>query len=358
MESHTSVTQKVWGFFSFINTMWLTAIFGIAISIGPAIWSVTTPLRALMAQLGLRLKALIEWCLKEIVIPLALKLHTNGILEVAAFSSSFVLAAQGLRMQPESGLFVTISGLVAMLACPLYSFSLHGRELRCWYDRHERIARCTPGVAIFLFSTPMALHFRSSLLAYVATAGLSHCLGFSVLIFPFCYCIGWKDRDAMMISAGTAASVLSLYCVAKVMHWVPHHLDVFQSPVSVLGSVLLFLCLLIMSNKYYYDGGNNTLYYVWRNVAFLVSAMLAIYMGNVFGMTGLANTATTFLVLWLLEKYCEVHNELGFNFWVLILILSGVMYKAALWLHAHPAFVASLFTGFDKRDDAVVPLPF
>ena len=33
--------------------------------------------------------------------------------------------------------------------------------------------------------------------------------------------------------------------------------------------------------------------------------------------------------------------------------------QAALWLHAHPAFVASLFLGFSQRDDAaVVPLPF
>ena len=88
-------------------------------------------------------------------------------------------------------------------------------------------------------------------------------------------------------------------------------------------------------------------FYIRRNVIFLLCALIAIYIGNVFQMNGLANTATTFLVLWMLEKYCEIHFELKLNIWVLILLLSGVMYKLALWLHANPAFVASLFTGFD-----------
>ena len=149
----------------------------------------------------------------------------------------------------------------------------------------------------------------------------------------------------------------------KVLRLCPAWLAVFESPATVLGSVMLFLCLLIISNKYYYSRGDqHRLAYfqrsliivmtLWelayagcgrRNAAFLVAAVLAIAMGrshrvshphpnphpnphpsrdpnpkhithgpfldSVFGMTGLANTATTFLVLWCLEKYCEIHFE-------------------------------------------------
>ena len=38
MQDHVSIAQRVWGFFHFVNIMWLLAIFGIVVSIGPAIW--------------------------------------------------------------------------------------------------------------------------------------------------------------------------------------------------------------------------------------------------------------------------------------------------------------------------------
>ena len=56
-----------------------------------------------------------------------------------------------------------------------------------------------------------------------------------------------------------------------------------------------------------------------------------------------ANTATTFTVLWLVEKYAELHLEARWNGWFLLLLLSLSAYKGALWMHDHPAFVASMF---------------
>ena len=58
---------------------------------------------------------------------------------------------------------------------------------------------------------------------------------------------------------------------------------------------------------------------------------------------GLANTAVTFTVLWLVEKYAELHLEAQWNGWVLLLLVSLIAYKGALWLHNHPVFVASMF---------------
>ena len=65
--------------------------------------------------------------------------------------------------------------------------------------------------------------------------------------------------------------------------------------------------------------------------------------GWVCGVPGLANTATTFTVLWLVEKYAELHLEARWNGWFLLLFLSLSAYKGALWMHDHPAFVASMF---------------
>ena len=68
----------------------------------------------------------------------------------------------------------------------------------------------------------------------------------------------------------------------------------------------------------------------------------------------MANTANTFLVLWGLEKYSEVHFSREFDVWFYVLVMAGIMYKAALWLHAHPTFVVSLFSSFERNPDAQV----
>merc|ERR1711959_496924 len=83
--------------------------------------------------------------------------------------------------------------------------------------------------------------------------------------------------------------------------------------------------------------------YLRNNAIFLVFCVLAIGVGNVYGMLGMANTAVTFLVLWVLEKYCDLHTRNRWNMWVLVLLGSALMYKAALWLHGNPEFVVSLF---------------
>ena len=40
-----------------------------------------------------------------------------------------------------------------------------------------------------------------------------------------------------------------------------------------------------------------------RNMAMVCALLACSYVGNVYGMAGMANTASTFWVLWLVEKY-------------------------------------------------------
>jgi len=262
---------------------------------------------------------------------------------------------------PDAGLYVSISGLVALHLCPVYSYKVHGMGLNTFFDKHTRLAACAPGLIACLYCTPLALHYQSTLLAYMATMAICHCLGFSVLIFPFCYCIGWRDKDTMICSASTGAVLLTTYTAAKIMRVLPVEAQLFESPISVMGCIMMFLCLLIVCNLHYdyRRGAPISQRYCQANVVFLLTAMVCVYVGNVFVMTGLANTATVFLVMWCLEKYAELHFELKFNVWIFILFISAFMYKAALWLHTNPAFVASLFSSFSPDADAqVTPLLF
>ena len=71
--------------------------------------------------------------------------------------------------------------------------------------------------------------------------------------------------------------------------------------------------------------------------------VIAIYIGNVYGMMGMANTATVYAVLYGFEKFNEVYFYMVKDVWVYIFGLSFIAYQMALWVHMHPEFIVSLF---------------
>jgi len=76
----------------------------------------------------------------------------------------------------------------------------------------------------------------------------------------------------------------------------------------------------------------------------MINALLgALAAGSMLGLPGMFNTGVTFTVLYVMEKYIELHYEMKWNAWFLMLLISATMYKASLWLHRNPDFVKSLF---------------
>lgn len=141
----------------------------------------------------------------------------------------------------------------------------------------------------------------------------------------------------------TATSALLLLGHLIVRECCGHRvLGPFDSPLSVVGSLTLYLALLILSSLYY-DRRNGR--YTQLNALTAAALLLGAGTGWVCGARGLANTASAFILLWLMEKYAELHMEARWNGWLLLLLASLCAYKGALWLHANPAFVASMFGG-------------
>jgi len=122
--------------------------------------------------------------------------------------------------------------------------------------------------------------------------------------------------------------------------WIESVLTPFKSAVSIFGSVVFFLALLIMSSKFYFAKKDS---YVALNCAMVFFLLSFHLFGQVAGLFGMSNTATVFTVLWIAEKYADIHISSHWNGWVLVFILSVTTWRCALWLHLHPDFVVSLF---------------
>jgi len=333
-----SLISSVYGFFTFVNIMWLLAILGIAVSLGPALWALTRPLRQIVLLLSTRIRDAIVWVLKEIVIPFCLRMHIWGGWELLGFLLAFMLTAQGCRMVSWGGMYVSISGLVASHMCCYYSFVLHGQRLIPHFRRHDHI-ECIIGLTSFLLASPLAIFFQSTLIAYGASIGFCFFIGTSWWLLPFFFLFG---RNELMVTTGTSLVVMILYWGLRITGWAPAAVAPFSSPVSVFGGITLFTGVIIFSS-YYYRDRERQLNYIVRNAVAVGAFALFITLGNVYHTDSLTNTAMTFSVLWLMCKYSEIHFEMRWNLWVLMLLASAVVYKGSLWLHANPAFVASLF---------------
>merc|ERR1711981_1415633 len=96
----------------------------------------------------------------------------------------------------------------------------------------------------------MALHYHSTLLAYLAVVCGYATLGFSVACFGLCWCIGFNSEEGIERCLGASGLTLLAVLVRPGMQLGP-----FASPITVFGGIVGFLALLIVSSKWYGNVG-------------------------------------------------------------------------------------------------------
>jgi len=336
LEQHTGLVARVRGAFNFVNLVWLVSILGIAISIGPSVTHLLKPIRQWLYRAA-------RWLLRHVIEPVVARLHSWGIIELVVWA-----AAAAIRLDADSvfdrptGNYIAVTSLALALGpCYAYSTFLWATRLQSSdRDAFIRITSCWAAVTL----APVAHAYQSTLLAYLSVFALYSALGFSVACYGLCWCIGFTSKRAVERVVATSALTLVIGLLLRELG--PRFalsreaLGVFSSPLAVVGSLTLYLGLLITSSLYYDRRSGR---YLARNMLTLGALLAGAAAGFVSGQEGLANTACTFVVLWTAEKYGELHCEAKWNGWVLLLVMSIAAYRAALWMHDHPAFVASIF---------------
>ena len=133
-------------------------------------------------------------------------------------------------------------------------------------------------------------------------------------------------------------SVLLVLCftVLRALGVDPGKLRPFAPAAMCLGNIMYFLALLIMSGSY-----RRTKRHLIVNVIMVVSLVAAILFGSVLILPSMTNTATTFLVLWAMQKEIEVDWG-GVGIVVLFMNFVG-LYFIAHYLHTHPEHIYSMF---------------
>jgi hypothetical protein len=328
VESEKSFTQRVYGMFTFVNFMWLLAIVGIAVSIGPCIYSLLEPLQQALWELA-----------KLIWTEIILRFHGWGVWEICAHAVTSMLVIEGFRFNAESGFYVSLTGMALALPTYAYSFTLHSP-----YKPQDIKVFNTFYICSFLL--PLAIHYNSSLLSWIIVIGYYSCIGFSFICCGLCYFIGFTDKDALIRVSVNSVILQIIFIGTKLMGITVPAIKLFQTPIITFSSILLNLGLLILTNHYYgcvETRNGRRLSYMEKQTIMVIQLFACIFIGTVYGIPGLANTGFVFFVLYCIEKYVEMHLVCEWNGWVLVFASSVVLYYSALYLHRNPEFIISLF---------------
>eukprot|EP00386_Alphamonas_edax_P001095 GDKI01003198.1.p1 GENE.GDKI01003198.1~~GDKI01003198.1.p1 ORF type:complete len:799 (-),score=318.95 GDKI01003198.1:198-2594(-) len=347
VEGERGIIQRVVGFFTFVNIMWCFAILGITISVGPAVAYVVGPfIMKLVSQILLPL-------IVDVLIPLLLRL--KPLYEITGYLVIMWITGTSGRYPPETGIFFAATACGLLIPMMFATAKYHGDDS----GNVDVFMQLLFG-STMLCLIPQAVLYNSSLLGFFAVAQLYACLGFSVIPFGLCWCIGWRNEDRMVRTSATSIIIIVLLlclrftvqsqAAAGVMdvslQQMERVVQPFASGLMVLGAITYFLAGLIMSARYRYNITMSEL--MGNNVRMIVSLILAFFLGTQLGSASLTNTAITFAVLYVSEKSLELPGaRSGGGFWLWFLCISIGMWRAALWLHAHPDFVVSLFDGAD-----------
>ena len=200
-----------------------------------------------------------------------------------------------------------------------------------------------PKESVFYYSSLFSCqHFlQSTFFGYLTVVSMYSGLGFGVVCRSLCWIIGFNSKEALYRCCCSSLLLLLIFVGLRMYSVDEEQICLpFVSPVTVFGSNMYFLGMLILSWLH----ARVDIPYWARQLHMCISLLVASYIGFVFGFEGLANTSIVYLSIYLVEKYVELHSEMKWSGWILILILSCFLYRSSLYLHQNPQIILSLFS--------------
>ncbi len=160
------------------------------------------------------------------------------------------------------------------------------------------------GTLFFVWSS-VALFYQSEYVGFIAVGAFMGMLGFSAMIIPCGYAIGFRDKDALSRATSAAFVVLIGFVTLRIVGQSLPYIHVFELGTLWFGSFIGYLGLLIASSRWY----KNRVMYPAMQLITILLGMAAIGVGSVFGIPQLLGVGGTFFVLYLIEKPFEIPTE-------------------------------------------------
>lgn len=244
--------------------------------------------------------------------------------EVVFLGGSLGLLFWGRTLSPGVAPYVGLTGCLLFGAAMLFTAKAH---------KGLNLGGALLSASMCLAWSIAALMYGSSMLGFIAVAALMSAFGFSILVSPLCYCIGFEDDAAVGKATSAAFTVLIAYVCVRVFGLDASILGIFESGALFLGSFVGYLGLLIASSRWYGSRNRN---YVLFQIVTVAAGIAALLVGSVFGIGELQKIGGTFFVLYLVEKLFEIPVGSKRGYAALGLVASAAVFGFCMYVKSNP----------------------
>jgi hypothetical protein len=295
--------QKFAGFVTFVNILWVFAIVIVVVSFCYLFGDLVKHLFEILANVPLWFYELVFY----------------GLSLWTIFSAD--------KYRPGVSHYVALTG--CLLFAGALAFTCSRRQFKGTGFAYSLILAVLYSAVAVLYTSPM--------IGFVAVIALMGALGFSVIVSPLVYCIGFENEDSLGKATVAAFALLIAFSVVKIFGF--QTAQVFQTGALWMGSFVGYLGLLIASSKWY----KRNFPYVVMQFVTIAFGVAALFVGSVYQIGELQKIGGTFFALYVLEKFCEIPVESTRGYAVLGLTGGGLVYWFCMTVKSNPeAFRAYL----------------
>lgn len=243
------------------------------------------------------------------------------VYEVIGYAASAALVVWAYFLEGSNQLWPLLGGSLLFGGMLIITGTIH--QIEANYERFFG--------ALFVVWAAIALIFQNSTVGFITVGAFMGMLGFSFMVIPMGYAIGFQDDDAL--KRGTTAGFITLAAFVAIRisgTYVPY-IHVFEAGALWLGSFVGFIGLLIASSRWYV---NRTAYVVMQVIA-IAFGMVAIGIGSIFGISQLLGIGGTFFALYLIEKPFEIPAQSLTGYAAIGLVVAALVGGGVWWAQNH-----------------------
>jgi hypothetical protein len=183
----------------------------------------------------------------------------------------------------------------------------------------------------------VAYFHQEPILGFASVAAFMAFMGFSIIITPLAYFIGFKDEETLS-RAGGAGLLISILLVLErlfVPAGVPQ-LDIFRTGMLWLGPFVFALSMLIRANRWMITEKQN-----WLGMQLMAFGAFFMLMsaGANLQIEAMLNVGTGFMILYVLEKPLEIKQRSLTTFAFTGLVMSILVGAFVYWTQQSPEMV-------------------
>lgn len=151
-----------------------------------------------------------------------------------------------------------------------------------------------------------AIFYDQPILGFAAVAAFMAFMGFSIIVTPLAYCIGFNDEKALNRAGGAGLLITILLCLDRLYGPAGIDFSVFRTGMEFLGPFVFALSILLNSSRWYMDEKQS---WLGMQVAAVGAYFMLIAAGANLQIDALLNVGTGFMILWVLEKPMEIKQR-------------------------------------------------